>query len=132
MRLVGNLVTGAGWYHLYFLLVTMEFALVFPLLLRLLRRTVGRHSLVLGVSLVVQLATLMAYQRWQLPADGWRAIVGDASLPAYTFGGGMSGCWPTACWSSPRCHRPRPRCWPCTSRVYRTAARSTRVTRCSR
>ena len=37
------LVTGTASYHLYFLLVSMQLYLVFPLLRRLLRATAGRH-----------------------------------------------------------------------------------------
>ena len=77
--------TGNGSYHMYFLLVTLQYAVLFPLVLRLLARTTGRHRLVLGVSLVLQLATLSVYQWWYLPDDGWRGLLGDASLPAYQF-----------------------------------------------
>ncbi|HTK67563.1 MAG TPA: acyltransferase [Pseudonocardia sp.] len=77
--------TGTGWYHLYFLLVSLQFGLVFPLVLRLLRRTEGRHGRVLVVSFVLQAVTLYGYQRWGLPGTGWRALFGDASLPAYQF-----------------------------------------------
>jgi peptidoglycan/LPS O-acetylase OafA/YrhL len=77
--------TGNGSYHMYFLLVTLQYAVLFPLVLRLLARTRGRHRLVLGVSLVLQLATLSVYQWWYLPDDGWRGLLGDASLPAYQF-----------------------------------------------
>ncbi|MGH3779475.1 MAG: acyltransferase [Pseudonocardiaceae bacterium] len=39
-----NLLTGTACYHLYFLVVTMQFYLVFPLFLRLLGGPVGRRS----------------------------------------------------------------------------------------
>jgi peptidoglycan/LPS O-acetylase OafA/YrhL len=45
-----------GWFHLYFLLVTMQLYAVFPLLACLVRRTRGRHWLLLGASVAVQLA----------------------------------------------------------------------------
>jgi peptidoglycan/LPS O-acetylase OafA/YrhL len=78
-------VTGNGDYHMYFMLVTLEYAVLFPLVLRLLRRTEGYHPVVLGVSLLLQVATLYVYQWVYLPDGGWRGLVGDASLPAYQF-----------------------------------------------
>jgi len=44
-----------GYSQLYFLVVLLEFYVVFPLVLMLLRRTEGHHWEVLGVSLVVQI-----------------------------------------------------------------------------
>ncbi len=43
-RLGRDLLTGGAWYHLYFLLVTMQFYLVFPLFLRVLRAAAGQRS----------------------------------------------------------------------------------------
>jgi peptidoglycan/LPS O-acetylase OafA/YrhL len=77
--------TGTGWYHLYFLLVSLQLGVAFPLVLRLLRRTEGRHGRVLAVSFALQAVTLYGYQRWGPPGGGWRALFGDASLPAYQF-----------------------------------------------
>lgn len=85
LRWVYLVFTGNGDYHMYFMLVTLEYAVLFPVVLRLLRRTQGHHLAVLGVSLVVQVATLYVYQWVYLPDDGWRGLVGDASLPAYQF-----------------------------------------------
>lgn len=52
--LVRNLLTGTAWFHMYFLLVSMQFYLVFPLFRWLLRVTRGRHLLLLTGSAVLQ------------------------------------------------------------------------------
>jgi peptidoglycan/LPS O-acetylase OafA/YrhL len=52
-----NLLTGTAWYHLYFLVVTMQFYLLFPLFLRLLRgfaRWRGGLWWLLAISAVLQ------------------------------------------------------------------------------
>jgi peptidoglycan/LPS O-acetylase OafA/YrhL len=80
-----QVLSGNGWYHLYFLLVTLQFALVFPSVLSLLMRMRGRHHWLFSASLLLQLVTLIVYQQFGYP-DGWgRAVVGDASLIAYQF-----------------------------------------------
>lgn len=58
MRLGRELVLGTGWYQLYFLLVTMQVYLLFPLVLRLLRATEGHHKWVLAASGVLHLGCL--------------------------------------------------------------------------
>jgi len=54
-----------GYYQLYFLLVIMQFYLVFPLVLMLLRRTRGHHGLVIAVATLAQV-TLMIGMHWQI------------------------------------------------------------------
>src|SRR5262252_90395 len=51
-----DLLTGSARYHLYFLLVTMQLYLVFPLLLEFVRRARRYHFPILVASLAVQLA----------------------------------------------------------------------------
>ncbi|MDR0359738.1 MAG: acyltransferase [bacterium] len=53
---------GLGWFHLYFLLVTMQLYVAFPLVSWLIRRTRGRHVQLLLASAAVQVAWTTAMQ----------------------------------------------------------------------
>jgi peptidoglycan/LPS O-acetylase OafA/YrhL len=52
--LLRNVLTGTAWFHLYFLLVSLQFYLVFPLFRRLLLATRSRHGALLAVSALLQ------------------------------------------------------------------------------
>jgi peptidoglycan/LPS O-acetylase OafA/YrhL len=54
-----------GYYQLYFLLVIMQFYLVFPLLLALLRWARGHHCLVVAAAAAVQVAVTVIIH-WQI------------------------------------------------------------------
>jgi peptidoglycan/LPS O-acetylase OafA/YrhL len=59
VQLGRNLLTGTAWYHLYFLVVTMQFYLLFPVFLWLLRvsaRRRGGHWWLLAIGAVLQIA----------------------------------------------------------------------------
>jgi len=60
-----------GWFHLYFLLVTMQLYAVFPLLVWLVRRTRGRHWWLLGISAFVQLVFTAQFQYGSAWAPWW-------------------------------------------------------------
>jgi peptidoglycan/LPS O-acetylase OafA/YrhL len=84
-RLLLDLVNGGAEYHLYFLLVTMQLYLVFPLLLRFVRRTAARAPLVLSVALAVNGVWLAILQHVAAPS-GWGAFFwqrGYELLPTY-------------------------------------------------
>jgi peptidoglycan/LPS O-acetylase OafA/YrhL len=53
-----------GWFDLYFLLVTMQFYLLFPLLAWLLRRARGHHLHLLGISAALQIGVTVVMQYW--------------------------------------------------------------------
>lgn len=57
-----DLYTGSAWYHLYFLLVTMQVYLLLPVIVRLVRATRRHHRLLLGISLAVELVIVGSYQ----------------------------------------------------------------------
>jgi peptidoglycan/LPS O-acetylase OafA/YrhL len=54
-----------GYWQLYFLLVVMQFYLVYPLVLALLKRTRGHHGLVLAVTALAQLGICIV-THWNL------------------------------------------------------------------
>ncbi|MCT2582589.1 acyltransferase [Actinophytocola gossypii] len=71
LRFIGhNIVYGSSWYHLYFLLVSMQIYLVFPLLRWLLRRTEGHHGLLAAGAWVLQLGYMYVVAFVPAPA-GW-------------------------------------------------------------
>jgi peptidoglycan/LPS O-acetylase OafA/YrhL len=86
-HLADNLAFGTAWYHLYFLLVSMQIYLLFPLIEALVRRTARHHGVLLAVSAAVQL-TILSYQMYFPVKHGWLAQVGghqDALIVSYQF-----------------------------------------------
>lgn len=80
----GNLLT--GWFHLYFLLVTMQFYALFPVLAWLVRRTRGRHWWLLGASVAFQLlfTSFVQYGWYQLPWVLQQVLsYGQVEFPSY-------------------------------------------------
>jgi len=84
------LMAETGYYQLYFLLVIMQFYLVCPLVLMLLRRTRGRHGLVIAVAAATQV-TMAIVTHWQLlPALMQKYAQQDAlSYLLYLVGGSV-------------------------------------------
>lgn len=64
VRFGGQLLVGTAWYHLYFLLVTMQVYLLIPVILWLVEKTRGHHRSLLAVSFLVQLILTGLYQYW--------------------------------------------------------------------
>ena len=80
------LVTGTAWYHLYFLLVAMQFYLLFPLFRALLRRTRGHHVALLAASAALQAGTDL-WLHAPAPTGATAALLPYATslLPSYQF-----------------------------------------------
>jgi peptidoglycan/LPS O-acetylase OafA/YrhL len=57
-----KVVTGTAWYHLYFLLVTMQVYLLVPAIIWFVKKTRGHHRTVLIVSFVIQLGLMWFYK----------------------------------------------------------------------
>jgi peptidoglycan/LPS O-acetylase OafA/YrhL len=86
-HLAENLLFGTAWYHLYFLLVSMQIYLLFPLISALIRHTAGHHTALLMASGAAQLA-ILTVQMYFPPRTGWLGqftIHQDALILSYQF-----------------------------------------------
>jgi peptidoglycan/LPS O-acetylase OafA/YrhL len=75
---------GTGYYQLYFLVVLLEFYAVFPLLLVLLRRTVGHHGLLLAASAVLQIL-IVSLMHWGVLPHWMRGFWATREVTSYQF-----------------------------------------------
>jgi len=82
-----------GYYQLYFLLVIMQFYLVFPLVLLLLRKTSGHHGLVFAVAALAQVA-MCVLTHWRLLPPFMMKYAGQDVLEyvLYLAGGCVVAC----------------------------------------
>jgi len=64
-----TVLTGTAQYHLYFLLVSMQLYLVFPVLRWVLRATTGRHGRLLAAAIIYQIAAYAVLPRWLSDPD---------------------------------------------------------------
>jgi len=81
-----GLTWGVSWYHLYFLLVSLQIGVLLPLFIRLVRATTGRHGTVLGVATLVQLAAAVLLFHEQPYDNGfaeWYRVHGGMLFPSY-------------------------------------------------
>jgi peptidoglycan/LPS O-acetylase OafA/YrhL len=75
---------GTGYYQLYFLVVLLEFYAVFPLLLLLLRRTVGHHGKLLAVSAALQVL-IVSLMHWGVLPHWMRGFWASREVTSYQF-----------------------------------------------
>ncbi|WP_343287393.1 acyltransferase [Gordonia sp. SID5947] len=87
-NLAQDVVTGEGKYQLYFLLISMQIYLAFPLVSWVLDRTAHRPWRVLGVAAVIQMASFVFYQYLPRPSGPTWTLVYDnlwKTLPMYAL-----------------------------------------------
>lgn len=65
----GCIYKGIGWFHLYFLLVSLQFYILFPFVLAALKATVRHHKKILIGSAVLQLGISLAETYLPAPSD---------------------------------------------------------------
>src|SRR5205823_1512293 len=87
-----------GYNQLYFLIVIMEFYLLFPLVLWLLRRTKGHHGLVLAAAVAAQFAMAIG-MHWKLLPD---VVVAYGQENAACYVGYLAGMYLVRPWRSRR------------------------------
>jgi peptidoglycan/LPS O-acetylase OafA/YrhL len=75
--------TGTAWFHMYFLLVSMQIYLLYPLIAALVRATRRHHGLLLAVSAVLQV-TVTSLLRYTSAGRGWTGTA-DVVVFAYQF-----------------------------------------------
>jgi peptidoglycan/LPS O-acetylase OafA/YrhL len=89
---LGHLVRllATGYNQLYFLLVIMQFYVLYPLVLALLKRTRGHHGLVIAVTALAQLAICIA-THWHLLPAFWVTYAQENALSyvLYLVGGAV-------------------------------------------
>ncbi|MHA7986482.1 acyltransferase [Rathayibacter sp. CAU 1779] len=84
VKFVVTTLTGSAWYHLYFLLVTMQVYLLVPVIVWLVRRTRGKHWLLLLGALVVQ-AGLMTWYHYGHSSYSWYGDWAKQIVFTYSF-----------------------------------------------
>jgi peptidoglycan/LPS O-acetylase OafA/YrhL len=80
-----HIVSGDAWYHLYFLLVTMQVYLLVPVIVWFVRATRGHHRLVLVVFFVIQLAVTAIYMYKPFGSLGWYGPAEKQFFWSYPF-----------------------------------------------
>ena len=83
--LLRHIVSGDAWYHLYFLLVTMQVYLLVPLIVWFVRKTRGHHRLVLAIFFVLQLAITALYLYLPSGSLGWYGPAEKQFFWSYPF-----------------------------------------------
>jgi peptidoglycan/LPS O-acetylase OafA/YrhL len=86
-RFVVDLLTGSAYYHMYFLLLSMQLYAVFPLLLRLVKSTRRHHLELLIGSVAAQVALMTVFHYGLAPTGvlGWWGRHADPLLVSYQF-----------------------------------------------
>jgi len=70
-----DVLTGTAWFHLYYLLVTLQIYLLFPLLVYLVHKTEGRHGRLLLGAFLVEVG-LMALAEYDSNLNGVGGVLG--------------------------------------------------------
>ena len=81
------LLTGNACYHLYFIVVSLQIYALFPLLVWLVRKTEGKHALLLAVTAVVNLC-ILAWVHDRPHVSGLQLVLfihAPALFPTYIF-----------------------------------------------
>lgn len=84
-RLGLALLQGTAWYHLYYLLITMQIYLLFPLFKPLIRKTWNYHRYVFLASFALEVLLMIVYQ-YRLPTTGfWGQVLAYRGMAFFTY-----------------------------------------------
>ncbi|MCU1414130.1 MAG: acyltransferase [Microbacteriaceae bacterium] len=83
-RFLQHLVTGTAWYHLYFLLVTMQVYLLVPVIVWFVKKTRRHHVAMLSVAFVLQVAFYW-YLAYGSTEPAWLESYSKVYFFTYTF-----------------------------------------------
>jgi peptidoglycan/LPS O-acetylase OafA/YrhL len=73
-----------GYYQLYFLLVIMQFYMVFPLVVMMLRRARGHHGVIIAAAALIQV-TLTIMMHWQVMPPLLRNVWAQREATTYVL-----------------------------------------------
>ena len=80
-----NLLLGRAWYHLYYLLITMQVYLLFPLFQRLMVNTRPYHRWLFATSFGLEVVMMTVYQ-YHLPTSGFfGTLLGYRTIAFFTY-----------------------------------------------
>jgi peptidoglycan/LPS O-acetylase OafA/YrhL len=75
---------GTGYYQLYYLLVIMQFYLLFPVVANLIGRAKGHHGVVLAVSGLAQLI-VVSLEHWSVLPSAFEGFWATREITSYQF-----------------------------------------------
>jgi peptidoglycan/LPS O-acetylase OafA/YrhL len=79
------LIHGDAWFHLYFLLVSMQVYLLYPLIAALVRATARHHVTLLVISLAVQVTTSSVLTYGHFHGGPWGWYAGYSPILVFTY-----------------------------------------------
>ncbi len=71
-----DLVTGTAWFHLYYLLITMQIYVIMPVFVWLVKKTEGYHLWLMSAAVLVEAVMMFVFQYEPAWVNGWWGPLG--------------------------------------------------------